>query len=150
VVRVPAKEHRDYSATPLARKLGIRVGARVVVVDAPVGFVGSLAPLPDGVRLGTRATGSVDVGVAFAVARSRLERRAGPLVRALAIDGGLWFAWPKKASRVDTDLTFDIVQRIGLDAGLVDNKSASIDDVFQAMRFVYRLKDRPALRPGRR
>jgi hypothetical protein len=51
-------------------------------------------------------------------------------------------AWPKKAARVDTDLTFEIVQRVGLDTGLVDNKSASVDGVFQGLQFVYRLKDR--------
>jgi hypothetical protein len=58
-------------------------------------------------------------------------------------DGGIWVAWPKKASGLATDLSFDDVQSIGLDAGLVDNKSASIDDVYQGLRFVYRLKDRP-------
>jgi hypothetical protein len=79
----------------------------------------------------------------FATRESALIRRFPPLVRALASDGGLWVAWPKKASKAATNLTFDVVQRMGLDAGLVDNKSASIDDVFQAMRFVYRLKDRP-------
>ena len=82
----------------------------------------------------------------FATRESALARRVPPLVRALAPDGGLWIAWPKKASKVATDLTFDAVQRMGLEAGLVDNKSASIDDTFQGLRFVYRLKDRPARR----
>jgi hypothetical protein len=55
----------------------------------------------------------------------------------------LWVAWPKKAATLPTDLDFDAVQRIGLDAGLVDNKSASVTDEFQGLQFVYRLKDRP-------
>lgn len=55
-----------------------------------------------------------------------------------------WVAWPKRAAKVESDLTFEVVQEIGLDAGLVDNKSASIDDVFQGLQFVYRLRDRPA------
>jgi hypothetical protein len=59
-------------------------------------------------------------------------------------------AWPKKAAKVDTDLSFQIVQRTGLDAGLVDNKSASIDQVYQGLQFVVRLKDRPDRRPQRR
>lgn len=143
---------KDYSATPLPKKLGIAAGARVMFAGAPPGFEASLAPLPDGVRVlsrpGSLAGGSVDVVVTFATRRAGLERRLGPLVRALAPDGGLWVAWPKMAAKVDTDLTFDVVQRMGLDAGLVDNKSASIDHVFQGLRFVYRLKDRP--RPGRR
>jgi hypothetical protein len=55
---------------------------------------------------------------------------------------GLWVAWPKKAARIESDLDFETVQRIGLDAGLVDNKSAAIDEQWQALRFVYRLQDR--------
>jgi hypothetical protein len=143
---------KDYSATPLSKKLGIREGARVVFAGAPPGFEPSLAPLPDGVRVlsrpGSLADGSVDVVVTFATRRADMERRLGGLARALAPDGGLWMAWPKRAAKVDTDLTFDVVQRMGLDTGLVDNKSASIDDVFQGLRFVYRLKDRR--RPGTR
>jgi hypothetical protein len=64
-------------------------------------------------------------------------------MRRIASDGRLWTCWPKNASSVATDLTFGIVQRTGLDAGLVDNKSASITDDFQGVQFVYRVKDRP-------
>ena len=64
--------------------------------------------------------------------------------------GRLWVAWPKKAAEVDTDLTFEIVQRMGLDAELVDNKSASVDDVYQGLQFVIRLKDRAKRTAGRR
>jgi hypothetical protein len=71
-----------------------------------------------------------------------LRRRFGALARALAPTGRLWIAWPKKASKVPTDLTFGAVQGVGLEAGLVDNKSAAIDDVFQGLQFVYRLRDR--------
>jgi hypothetical protein len=67
---------------------------------------------------------------------------AAPQLRSTA--GRLWVAWPKKASSVPTDLTFETVQRTGLDAGLVDNKSAAVDADFQGLQFVYRLEDRPA------
>jgi hypothetical protein len=143
--------HKDYSGTPLPKKLGIKAGSRLVLVGAPEGFERTLGELPPGVTVLARAAGVVDVAVVFATRESTLTRRVPPLVRALAPNGGLWIAWPKKASKVVTDLTFDAVQRMGLDAGLVDNKSASIDDIFQAMRFVYRLKDRPGQeqpRPG--
>jgi hypothetical protein len=73
-----------------------------------------------------------------------LERRFGALRKTMGAADGLWVAWPKKAAKVETDLTFEVVQEIGLGAGLVDNKSASIDDVFQGLQFVYRLRDRPA------
>ncbi len=101
---------KDYSATPLSRKLGAKPGT--------------------------------DVLVFFTTSRAELGRRFGALKRTLAPADGLWIAWPKKASKLETDLDFDAVQRVGLDAGLVDNKSASIDEAWQAVRFVYRTKDR--------
>jgi len=82
------------------------------------------------------------VVVFFTTSRDDLQRRFGGLKAALAPADGLWVAWPKKASKIETDLDFDSVQRIGLDGGLVDNKSAAIDDLWQAVRFVYRLEDR--------
>ena len=74
--------------------------------------------------------------------RAELERRFGPLVDTLAAADGLWVAWPKKTSKLDTDLSFDAVQGVGLAAGLVDNKSCAIDDDWQAVRFVIRVRDR--------
>ena len=84
----------------------------------------------------------VDVLVFFTTSRRELERRFSKLRRTLGPADGLWVAWPKKAAKIETDLDFQIVQRIGLDAGLVDNKSAAIDDRWQALRFVYRREDR--------
>jgi len=85
-----------------------------------------------------------EVVVLFTPRRDELERRFSALKATLAPADGLWVAWPKKAAKLDTDLDFDTVQRIGLENGLVDNKSASIDERWQALRFVYRLSDRPA------
>jgi hypothetical protein len=84
----------------------------------------------------------VDVVVFFTTSRRELERRFAKLKRTMAPADGLWIAWPKKAAKIETDLDFETVQRIGLDAGLVDNKSAAIDEGWQAVRFVYRLEDR--------
>lgn len=83
-----------------------------------------------------------EVLVFFTTRRAELERRFPTLKATLAASDGLWIAWPKKAAKLDTDLDFDAVQQIGLDNGLVDNKSASIDERWQALRFVYRLRDR--------
>ena len=80
--------------------------------------------------------------VFFTTSRAELERRFASLKRTMNAADGLWIAWPKKASKLETDLDFGTVQRIGLDAGLVDNKSAAIDDLWQAVRFVYRVADR--------
>ncbi len=82
------------------------------------------------------------VVVFFTTSRDDLERRFAGLKQSLDPADGLWIAWPKKAAKIENDLDFDAVQRIGLDAGLVDNKSAAIDDRWQAVRFVYRLEDR--------
>ncbi len=86
-----------------------------------------------------------NVVVWFTTSRDELERRFDALKATLAPADGLWIAWPKKASKLETDLDFDAVQETGLAHGLVDNKSCSIDERWQALRFVYRLADRPQL-----
>ena len=84
-----------------------------------------------------------DVVVYFTTSRAELERRFEALQATLAPADGLWIAWPKKTSKLETDLDFDGVQQAGLAHGLVDNKSCAIDERWQALRFVYRLVDRP-------
>ena len=132
---------RDSSGTPLVRKLGIREGSRVVVLGAPDGF--ELGALPIGATMLPRVRAPLDVALLFVTRRVELDRRFPRLAHALDPAGRLWVAWPKKASTVATDLSFGSVQAAGLGAGLVDNKSASIDQVFQGLQFVVRLRDRP-------
>ena len=137
-------DHKDYSATPLAKKLGIREGSRVLVAGAPEGF--DLGPLPTGVeRLGRFGRG-MDVVVLFVTKRAGFRRRLEAMARGLDPAGRLWIAWPKKTAAVASDLDFGLVQRTGLEASLVDNKSASVTEDFQGLQFVYRLRDRPGLR----
>ena len=128
--------HKDYSATPLPRKLGIKDDSRVALQGEPEGFADTIGVRP-------RNRGQLDVIVLFQTKKGELTRAFTPLARRLAPAGGLWVAWPKKSSAVETDLTFEDVQGTGLKAGLVDNKSCSIDETWQALRFVYRLEDRP-------
>jgi len=137
---VAGSGHKDYSATPLASKLGVRKGSRVRLVGAPPGF--TLGALPTGVELLSTAQPPLDVAILFVTRLTELRRRFAPLAAKLGPAGRLWVAWPKKASKVGTDLTFDAVQGLGLDAGLVDNKSASVTEVYQGLQFVYRLRDR--------
>ena len=132
-----------YSGTPLPKKLGIKEDALVALLASPPGFERNLRPLPEGVEIRNQARGRFDVIVFFATRERELARRFPVMARALQPDGGLWVAWPKKKSCVATDLTFDPVQEIGLDAGLVDNKVCAIDDTWSALRFVYRVADRP-------
>ena len=131
-----------YSGTPLPRKLGIAQGARLAVVSAPDGFDRTLGRLPDGVLVRRQARGYLDVIVFFVTRRAELTRRFPAMARSLEPDGGLWVAWPKKTSGVATDLVFEAVQTVGLDAGLVDNKVCAIDDTWSGLRFVYRVADR--------
>ena len=131
------------SATPLNTKLGIKPGAEVALIGSPAGFREALTPLADGVRVHSRPRGELDLIVFFTSQSSELIRRFPALVATLTPAGGLWVAWPKKASAIESDLSFETVQEVGLDAGLVDNKSCSIDADWQALRFVYRLQDRP-------
>ena len=118
-----ATDSSGYSGTPLPRKLGIREGSRVAVVSAPDGLRRRCSARSLRVRsCAPHARGRLDVVVFFVTRRAELARRFPSFARALEADGGLWVAWPKKTSGVATDLAFDAVQQVGLDAGLVDNK----------------------------
>jgi hypothetical protein len=131
-----------YSGTPLPRKLGIKEGHAVAFPGAPDDFAHTLGVLPEGVRVKQRATRPLDVIVAFFRVRSELERRCERLAAALEPAGGLWIAWPKRASGVPTDLTEDVAREVGVAHGLVDNKVCAIDDVWAGLRLVYRLEGR--------
>src|SRR3954471_19404395 len=125
-----------YSGTPLPKKLGIKPGHRVMVLGAPEGFA------LDGVAPVTRARGLADVILSFHAQRAELERRV-PVLRAhMEQAGGLWIAWPKKASGRATDVTEDVVREIGLANRLVDNKVCAIDDIWSGLRLVIRVADR--------
>jgi hypothetical protein len=134
----------------LAKKLGIKEGHSVALLGAPDGFGATLAAtLPDAVAVGTRAAGIADVIVSFHTRRAHLEERVPSLLRTLDVDGGLWIAWPKKASGVATDITEDTVREVFLPLGLVDNKVCAIDDTWSGLRVVWRTERRAALRADR-
>lgn len=134
----------DPSSTPLHRKLGIRDGSTVALLDPPDGFVGLLEPVAFAL---THDAASADVVVLFTTQRVMLATTFPRLADAIPPDAAIWVAWPKKRSAVASDLSFQAVQSIGLATGLVDNKSCAIDETWQGLRFVVRLADRPARRP---
>src|SRR5262245_50339109 len=133
-----------YSGTPLPRKLGILPESRIALIAAPKGFEKSLGKLPSGVRVSKKLAGNGkhDVIVVFVTEKAVLEKELSRLLRALEEDGGLWVAWPKKASGVATDMTEDRVRELALPRGLVDNKVCAIDDVWSGLRCVIRLENR--------
>ena len=131
-----------YSGTPLIKKLGIKEGFRVALVNSPKGFKQELGPLPNKAKFVSSLKDEVDVTLLFAQSETELRDRFALLAANLVTNGMLWVAWPKKSSGVNTDLAFTNVQRIGLDAGLVDVKICAVNDIWSGLKFVYRLKDR--------
>lgn len=135
-----------YSGTPLTKKLGIKEGARVALVSAPKDFQSELKDLPDGVQFLKPMTKSLDIILFFVLSERALSKDFSKLAARLTANGMIWIAWPKKSSGVATDLSFENVQRIGLDAGLVDVKICAVDETWSGLKFVYRLKDRSSLK----
>jgi hypothetical protein len=139
-----------YSGTPLVHKLGIKPAHQVALLNAPPDFRSTLAALPEGVTVREDLQGGAkDVVVFFTSELKELRKRFGTVADRLTPAGGLWIAWPKKASGVPTDLTEDVIRGVGLEAGLVDNKVCAVDETWSGLRFVVRLKDRPARGQGR-
>jgi hypothetical protein len=128
-----------YSGTPLPKKLGIKPGHRVALLGAPNSF--ELA-LPDDVKVRRRAGGKTDVIVTFHTARAELERRLPALRAMMDPAAGLWIAWPKRASKIPTDITEDVLREIALPTGLVDNKVCAIDETWSGLRLVIRREHR--------
>ena len=133
-----------YSGTPLPKKLGIKESHRIALIHPPVGFEKTLGALPDGVALRTGLAGPTpcDVIVAFVTRRGELERQLPSIRRVMAPAAGFWVAWPKKASRMPTDMTEDVIRDVALPTGLVDNKVCAIDETWSGLRLVIRLEHR--------
>jgi hypothetical protein len=133
-----------YSGTPLLQKIGIKAGHRIVLRNHPESFVSDLGDLPEGAGTIQANGGKANVVVFFTERLADLKKAFPSLAAKLVPDGMLWISWPKKASGRQTDLTEDVVRKVGLDCGLVDVKVCAIDDTWSGLKFVVRLKDRPA------
>jgi hypothetical protein len=127
-----------YSGTPLAKKLGIGAGARVLLVDPPPDFTALLAPLPDGVRFETAPSPVVDLAHVFATRRLALAERLAEWRAALRPDAVVWVSWPKKSARVASEITEDAVRELALPLGFVDVKVCAIDATWSGLKLVVR------------
>lgn len=136
-----------YSGTPLAKKLDLRADTVVALLGAPDGFVDLLDGFPDGVTFRTAARGHLHTAITFHVRRADFERRLPVILRALDVDGAIWVAWPKRASKVPTDMTEDVVREVVLPIGLVDTKVCAIDETWSGLKVVWRKEHR--VRPTR-
>ena len=128
-----------YSATPLPRKLGFKPGMTAVFLDAPEHLDALLGDL-EGVSVKRSLRGHADLVMCFVTRRRELERRAARLREAVAPDGMVWVCWPKKASKVETDVTEDVVREVLLPTGLVDNKVAAVDATWSGLKLVVRVE----------
>lgn len=131
-----------YSKRPLVDKLGIKANSRISIVHQPEGFERTLGPLPGGVTLVSRPAKDMDYIHGFFLSAGRLDREFPSLKKALKFTGTLWISWPKKAAKIETDVTETEVREIGLKHGLVDVKVCAVDEVWSGLKFMYRLKDR--------
>lgn len=143
--RMPA----GYSQRALADKLGIKPGSSLLLVRPPEGYATTLGALPPGVRLEGRLRDRLDLVHAFVLRRGDLVRGIAAWRQAIFPAGTLWVSWPKKAAKVPTDLTEDVVREVALEHGLVDVKVCAVDQVWSGLKLVVPLKDRPAA-PKRR
>jgi len=127
-----------YSGTPLAKKLGIKAGSSVVAVGAPKGYRGLLEPLPAAVRFSSTIDKTTDIVHVFGTKKSELARALATYRKTLDANAAVWVSWPKKAARVPTDITEDVVREVALPLGFVDIKVCAVDDVWSGLKLVVR------------
>lgn len=131
-----------YSGTLLIKKLGIKPGVTIVALKAPPHYKQLLGTLPDGAKLSTRLGKSAAFVHLFSDTQAVLTKQIPGICQALAKDGMLWVSWPKKSSRVSTDITEDVLRKLILPTGLVDVKVCAVDDVWSGLKFVWRVENR--------
>ena len=131
-----------YSKRSLVEKLGIKPQTRVAIVHAPKDYDRTLGPLPDGVKPTSRPGTDMDFIHSFFTDAKALDHEFALLKKAIKQNGVVWISWPKKAAKMETDITEDVVRSIGLRHGLVDIKVCAVDEVWSGLKFMYRLKDR--------
>jgi Protein of unknown function (DUF3052) len=131
-----------YSGTPLARKLGIKTGAVILTVNAPSHYAALLDPLPEGTTIVQSTTERPDLVHIFTTKRAELADALETYKSSIKQDGAIWISWPKKASRVASEVTEDTVREVALPLGLVDIKVCAVDEVWSGLKLVIRREHR--------
>lgn len=132
------KAGAGYSGTPLAGKLGMREGSRVFVEGAPPNYADWLAPIPAGVEFDARLSTRTDIVHLFTASRASLAHALKRLRSSIRADAAIWVSWPKKASKVPTDMTEDTIREVALPLGLVDVKVCAVSEVWSGLKLVIR------------
>jgi hypothetical protein len=127
-----------YSGTPLAKKLGIAAGSKLVTRNAPSDYEQLVAPLPPGVLISGKVTKSTDLVHVFAVDRSVLERELASLRQTIRSDSVVWVSWPKKASKVPTSISEDTIREVCLPLGFVDIKVCAVNSIWSGLKLMIR------------
>lgn len=136
--QVPVASNAGYSGTPLAKKLGIKAGQRLLLVNPPAGYTELLAPLPEPVFFVQKLGADVDLMQIFCSDRAELARRLAQARQRLGPESMVWVSWPKKAAKVPTDITEDVVREVALPMGWVDVKVCAVDAVWSGLKLVVR------------
>jgi Protein of unknown function (DUF3052) len=131
-----------YSGTPLSKKLGIKPGSRLFVAGAPSDYARLVKPMPDGVEISSRMSTTVDLAHVFTTKRADLAAKLRSTLEKLKPDGTIWVSWPKKASKVPTDITEDTIRDVALPMGLVDIKVCAVDETWSGLKLVIRKENR--------
>lgn len=131
-----------YSGTPLSKKLGIQEGSKLYLVQAPKDYLKIIAPVPHGVKVESRMSGDIDIVHVFSVEKSQLLQALRACLDKLRTNGAIWVSWPKKASKVTTDITEDTIRQLALPMGLVDIKVCAVDEVWSGLKLVIRKENR--------
>lgn len=127
-----------YSGTPLSKKLGIKPGSHVHLVDVPPGYQRLLKPLPEGVEFVSHLSETTDLVHYFTTRKAQLKKKLPAIRQRMRADAVVWVSWPKKAANVATDLTEDALRNLALPLGVVDVKVCAIDDVWSGLKLVVR------------
>jgi hypothetical protein len=125
-----------YSGTPLARKLGLKDGSTVRVINPPAGYTSLLKPIPDGVRFVSSVSATTDIVHLFTTRKAELVKTLAHLRTRIRPDAMVWVSWPKKAAKMDTDITEDTIRQVAIPMGYVDIKVAAFDAVWSALKLV--------------
>jgi len=127
-----------YSGTPLAKKLGLKEGDLVSVLSAPAGFRKLVEPLPERVRFVAKFDPAARVVHLFATRKAELAKTLALCRKSLEPDAVIWVSWPKKAAKLDTDITEDVIRAVALPMGLVDIKVCAVDETWSGLKLMLR------------
>jgi hypothetical protein len=131
-----------YSGTPLGKKLGLKPESSVFITGMPPSVKKDLKRDLATVHLLKNGASNIDLIHAFVHSTSELKKEIAGWKKSLSKNGSLWISWPKKTSRISSDINGDIVREIGLKVGLVDVKVCAVDEDWSGLKFMFRKEDR--------